>query len=244
MKKLVAYLTTNYPNQNFTLELIENLAPYVDIVELGIPFSDPVADGEIIAKANLLALEQGVTFNSVLNTAEKSKIETFLMGYFNSFYNFGILKLLKELQKRGISGTIIPDLPYEEAKKYQENFNKSQIYNIPFVAPTDSKERIRTILSRENHKFIYLVAYAGITGKSQTEDLNGVIQNIRQVSKSPIYIGFGVNKENAKEKVKNLDGVIVGSEFIKIILRNDLNYSQKMAEIIEIAKEIKGKING
>jgi tryptophan synthase alpha chain len=239
----VAYLTTGYPDKNFTSDLISELAPHVDILELGVPFSDPVADGEIIEKANFLALQNGIKFKDVLEIAGKSQIDTFLMGYFNSFYNRGIEKLLGEMSENRIKGLIIPDLPFEETKLYLPNFQKFNKELIPFVAPTDNRERIEKILKGNLSTFIYLVAYAGITGSGKSENLDEVISNIREVSNQDLFIGFGVNEESAKEKARNVDGVIVGSAFVKILLDNSISPSGKIVKIRESAKVIKERIN-
>jgi tryptophan synthase alpha chain len=243
MKKLVAYLTSGCPDVEFTKDLIESMRPHTDIFELGVPFSDPVADGAVIEKANYLALQKGVDFSKVLEIAKSTEADTLLMGYFNSFYNFGVDRLFTELPKNSVSGTIIPDLPFEESRRYMAKFQESGLANIPFIAPTDSRERIKQVLREDSHKFIYLVAYAGITGTDKSEDLDEVIQNIRAENSSPLYIGFGVNRESATEKARGVDGVIVGSEFVKVLLNESLSNSQKIDEITAIAKEIKEKIN-
>jgi len=243
MKKLVAYLTTGYPDKNFTKELILSLEPYVDILELGVPFSDPVADGEVIERANSLALKNGVKFQDVLDIAKEINIDRYLMGYFNSFYNQKLETLLPKLRQLNVNGLIIPDLPYEESIKYKAIFQKNRRDLIPFVAPTDDKDRIATILKDCSAEFIYLVAYAGITGSGKKENLDEVISNIRSVTDRDIFIGFGVNEKTAKERVKGLDGVIVGSSFIKTLLDNTLSYSEKIAKILEKAKAIKESIN-
>jgi tryptophan synthase alpha chain len=243
MKKLVAYLTTGYPDIEFTKDLISSLKTSVDTLELGVPFSDPVADGEVIEKANGLALKNGVKFADVLNLAESSPIDTYLMGYFNSFYNQKMEILIPELKRRGVEGLIIPDLPYEEALQYRELFNNHSRDLIPFIAPTDNRERISQLLKDDRSRFIYLVAYAGITGSGKTEDLKRVIEDIRTSSADELYIGFGVNKESAKEKSRDVDGVIVGSAFVKHLLNDSLSYTQKIDRIVESAKVIKNSIN-
>ena len=243
MKKLVAYLTTGYPNREWTEELIFSLKPYVDILELGVPFSDPVADGPIIEKANNLALQNGVKFKDVLDIAYKSPIDTYLMGYFNSFYNQNMKTLASNLNRFHVKGIIVPDLPYEEANQYKALYRKEQIDLIPFIAPTDNQDRIRTILKGCYSRFIYLVAYAGITGNSKTEALDEVIQHIRETTDKDIFIGFGVNEDSAKEKVIGVDGVIVGSSFVRTILDNQLSYSQRIQKIVQSAKIIKERIN-
>lgn len=243
MKKLVAYLTIGYPNLFLTEDLIGSISEYVDILELGIPFSDPVADGEIIEKANGLALKNGIKFQDVLNIAEKTEVKKYLMGYFNSFYHRGIEKVLKEFQNRNIAGAIIPDLPFEETKIYQPLFDKNNSELIPFIAPTDSAERIETILKNNQASFIYLVAYAGITGSGRDEVLTMVIENIRKISNQEVYIGFGVDENTAKKKIIGVDGVIVGTAFVKILIDNSLSNSEKIKKITEKAKKIKYLIN-
>lgn len=246
MKKLVAYITSGYPDKSFSVDLALSLAQNgVDSLELGIAFSDPVADGPLIEKANQKALEGGFRFNDVLDISKiiAPKIDTLWMGYFNSFYQHNINKLAKEAKEMGVSGFIIPDLPYEEALMYEDMFDKYNIANISFVAPTDTKERIEKIV-KSSKKFIYLVAYTGITGSGVSEDLQSVISNIKASTQTPVYVGFGVNKKTAKEKVKGANGVIVGSAFIEILLDDSLNYSQKIAECCELSRFIKNEING
>jgi len=159
------------------------------------------------------------------------------MGYFNSFYHKKYDFIVNKAKEAEVKGFIIPDLPYEETQLYSEKHPL-----ISFVAPTDSKDRIKTIL-QNSKEFIYMVAYAGITGSEKNEDLNEIISNIREVSSTPLYIGFGVNEKTAKEKSKNVDGVIVGSAFIKILLEKD-TYSNKIKKLQTIAKTIKSEING
>lgn len=244
MKKLVAYLTSGYPDKNFTLDLIEALSWSVDKLELGVPFSDPVADGEIIERANLLALQTGIKYSDVLEIAKKSAInDIYLMGYFNSFYSRGFEKSVAELKNYGIKGLIIPDLPFEESQKYENLFNTNMRELIQFVAPTDNYNRIKKILAKSSGSFIYLVAYAGITGSGRVEDLSQIINSVREVSQNELYVGFGVNEKTAREKAKNVDGVIVGSTFIKILLDNSISHSEKIRRIVESARIIKREIN-
>ncbi len=246
MKKLVAYLTSGYPDINFTHDLIEALAQsgHIDKLELGVPFSDPVADGEIIERANLQALKKGIKYNHVLEIAKKSKLtDIYLMGYFNSFYNRNFEQAINELAENNIRGLIIPDLPLEENKKYANIFYKNGRENIQFIAPTDNFERVKKVLEFKTGSFIYLVAYAGITGSGRGEDLSQIIKNVRSVSDNDLYVGFGVNEKTAKEKAKNVDGVIVGSAFVKILLDDSISHLEKISKIVESAKIIKREIN-
>ena len=245
MKKLVAYITCAYPDINFTEDLILSLKESgVDFVELGVPFSDPVADGATIEEANLKALQNGFRMSDLFEVSKKvaQEIDTLWMGYFNPFYKNGVDFHLQKAKDYGIKGFIIPDLPYEEAKNYKKDFDNYDISLIDFVAPTDSLDRISNIV-QDAKTFIYLVAYTGITGSGKDEDLSEVIDNIRSVSKTDIFLGFGVNEKTAKEKSKNVDGVIVGSAFVKILLNDNLTNKQKIDNISSLASYIKEQIN-
>ena len=245
MKKLVGYITSSLPNNDFTVDLAYSMKEAgVDILELGIPFSDPVADGPVIEKANLIALNNGFKLKDLFEVSSKiaKDIDTLWMGYMNPFYHFGIEKFLQKADEFGISGTIIPDLPYEMAQNFEPLFEKYNKTNICFVAPTDSEERIKQIATNAQ-KFIYMVAYAGITGSGQKEDLSQIIQNVRKYSNTPLYIGFGVDENTCKEKIIGVDGVIVGSAFVKHIIDESLSNSEKIKRISSVAKEIKEKIN-
>lgn len=245
MKQLVAYITSCYPEKSFSVDLALALgAAGVDSIELGIPFSDPVADGPVIEKANHIALEGGFRFHDVLDISKEiaQKVDTLWMGYFNPFYQYGMDELLVKAKALHVSGLIIPDLPYEETLLYKDIFDVNGVANITFVAPTDSKERIAQI-AQDAKKFIYLVAYAGITGSGKSEDLQPLIASIKEITNTPAFVGFGVNEKTAKEKVKGADGVIVGSAFIDILLKENLNYSQKIEACSKLASLIKNEIN-
>lgn len=245
MKQLVAYITSGYPDTNFTVDLALALGENgVDSLELGVPFSDPVADGPVIEKANHLSLERGFKFAQLLEMTKviAPQVDTLWMGYFNSFYQQNFPELLKKANELQLSGMIIPDLPHEEALAYTEDFKKSTISNISFVAPTDSDERIKKVIS-DSEKFIYLVAYAGITGAGHSEDLQETIESIRKYTQTPLYVGFGVNEKTAREKVKGVDGVIVGSAFVNVLLDESKTLTQKINACTEISRNIKSIIN-
>ncbi len=245
MKKLVAYITTGYPSLDFTIDITLSLKEVgVDTIELGIPFSDPVADGPTIELANLKALQNGFKIQHLFDISREiaPKIDTLWMGYFNPFYHIGLERFISEAKESKVNGFIIPDLPFEEAQAYKPTIEREGLNLIDFIAPTDSRERIKKIVSSAK-KFIYLVAYTGITGAKHSEDLKPIIDSVKEFTTTPIYVGFGVNQATAKEKVKGADGVIVGSAFIKILLDDSLTNSQKIDKISAIAKEIKEKIN-
>lgn len=245
MKKLVAYITTGYPSLDFTVDMALALAEAgVDTLELGVPFSDPVADGPVIERANLLSLQNGFKIDQLFEVSKQiaPKIDTLWMGYFNPFYHKGMERFINEAKSSGVNGFIIPDLPYEEALAYKPSIEENGLNLIDFIAPTDPRERIEMI-AKEAKKFIYLVAYAGITGAGQSEDLQETVAMIREYTKTDVFVGFGVNEKTAKEKAKGVDGVIVGSAFVNILLDESISNTQKIEKVSALAKEIKEKIN-
>jgi tryptophan synthase alpha chain len=245
VKQLVAYITAGYPDKNFTVDLALALGENgVDTLELGVPFSDPVADGPVIEAANQRALEAGFRFADLLDisAAIAPKIDTLWMGYFNPFYQYGMESLLDKAASIGVNGLIIPDVPYEEAKNYHNLFESRGLANITFVAPTDGEERIK-LITAEARKFIYLVAYAGITGSGKAEDLAPPLAMIKRHTQTPVYVGFGVNEKTAKEKVQGADGVIVGSAIVNLLLDDTLSNTQKIAQCCALTRTIKSLIN-
>lgn len=245
MKQLVGYITTGYPDKNFTADLALSLSQNgVDSIELGVPFSDPVADGPVIERANHKALDLGFKFQDILDVSAQvaKEVDILWMGYFNLFYQYNMDKLLPKAKELGVSGMIIPDLPHEEALAYASLFKSNDVANISFVAPTDTPSRIKEVVC-DAQKFIYLVAYAGITGSGQSEDLQPIITSIKEYTQTPVYVGFGVNEKTAKEKAEGADGVIVGSAFIQVLLDESLSLTEKMNRCSEIARVIKDKIN-
>lgn len=245
MKKLVGFITSSLPQNNFTVDLAFSMQEAgVDTIELGIPFSDPVADGPVIEKASLIALQNGFKLKDLFEVSAQiaPKIDTLWMGYMNPFFHYGMEEFLAKGKEFNIQGSIIPDLPYEEAKAYKELFGKYDQHLIDFVAPTDSLERIKQITSNSS-KFIYMVAYAGITGSGAKEDLSKIIEDVRSCTSTPLYLGFGVDEKTAKEKSKGVDGVIVGSAFVKHLIDDSLSNKERISKITAIAKQIKEEIN-
>jgi tryptophan synthase alpha chain len=245
VKQLVAYITAGFPNNAFSLDVIAALKEAgVDKLELGIPFSDPVADGVIIERANLEALQRGFKMQTLFDISKEvaPSIDTYWMGYFNPFYKKGMEAFAKEAFTCKIKGFIIPDLPYEEASVYEPIMQAHDLAMISFVAPTDSKERIAQIVPHAKG-FIYLVAYAGITGAHASEDLSHTIALIKEQSQTPLFVGFGVNEKTAKERARGVDGVIVGSALVEVMLDETLSFKERIDKIAHRARVIKDKIN-
>ncbi len=245
MKQLIAYITAGFPNASMSVDVALALKESgVDILELGIPFSDPVADGPTIELANLKTLQRGFKLEELFQITKQVSFEipTLWMGYFNPFYHRGMDYFIGRAHESGCSGFLIPDLPREESGGYKELVENAGLSFIDFIAPTHSKERIQNIAKASN-RFIYLVAYAGITGRGTAEDLMPTINYIKEVTDTPVYVGFGVDEKTAREKVKGADGVIVGSAFVKVLLDESLTGSQKVSKIALLARKIKEEIN-
>lgn len=245
MKKLVGYITSSYPNNNFTVDLALSMKEAgVDTLELGVPFSDPVADGPVIERANQLALEKKFSLNDLFEVSSKiaPNMDMLWMGYMNPFFHYGMENFLKKADEFGVNGMIIPDVPFEEGLLLNQLFKKYKKANISFVAPTHSENRIKKVVTNAE-KFIYMVAYTGITGSGKSEDLSTIIETVKKYSNTPLFIGFGVDENTCKEKAKDVDGVIVGSSFVKHLIDDSLSNNEKIEKICSIAKVIKEKIN-
>lgn len=199
--------------------LIEN---GVDILELGMPFSDPAADGETIIKAGQRALAEGTNLETVFRFAARLKEEyetpLVLMSYLNPLYQYGFERACKGLKSCGIDGVIIPDLPYEESEAFNNIIKKNNLCLIPLVALTTGRERVKKIV-KESEGFIYLVAVKGITGTQAPiyEEVSISSKLIREHTTTPVVAGFGIkNEEDIKSFKKSVDGVVLGSRFIEL----------------------------
>lgn len=244
MKKLVSYIPVGLMEESFNVELIESMKTSgVDIVELGLPFSDPVADGGVIQEANMKSLSQGYKIRSSFELASKLDllgIDFVFMGYFNTFYRVGIENFISKYSR----GCIIPDLSFEEAENYMPLFDKYGKSLVSLIAPTTPLDRVEKLVENSSF-FIYLVAYLGVTGTSDAkeEDLSFIIEKIREYTSTPIYLGFGVTPENAREKAMSVDGVVVGSYFVKVLLDESLSNIEKIRKISNLCFEVKDSIN-
>jgi tryptophan synthase alpha chain len=225
-RALISYIMAGFPNEKSTLSVIRGLVKGgVDIIELGFPFSDPLADGPTIQNASTISLEKGTKISRFFNLVKQIRKETdtplILMTYSNILYHKGFSKFIQDAKKVGIDGFILPDMSVEESKEYIQSA-KNFADTIFLVSPNTSNNRINKI-SNVSTGFLYLVAVFGTTGvkseiKSYTID---AIKNIKKINKNkiPLCVGFGVSTPNdVKRYVKaGADGVIVGSAFLKII---------------------------
>ncbi len=223
-KVLIAYITIGYPDVETTYKAASILSDSgCDIIELGIPFSDPLADGVTIQKASYQALQQGITPQICLEVAHqlRQKLSTPLvfMTYYNPVFNFGLEAFCQASAAAGIDGLIIPDLPVEEGTELEAIAGKLKLDLIYLLAPTSTEERI-SMVAKRSHGFIYLVSLTGVTGARQTlpPELEGFVQRVRQKAKQPLCVGFGISTaEQAKRVARVADGIIVGSRLLQLI---------------------------
>ncbi len=236
-KAFIAYLTAGFPDLETNLKLVVEMEKRgVDIVELGIPFSDPIADGPTIQASSQAALKRGTTFNDVLSLAgairKTSQIPLVLMGYLNPFLNRTPEQLSADLFRAGADGVIIPDLPPEAADRIRLSLKKRNIHTICLLAPTSSPERIR-LATAKSDGFIYYVSMTGVTGGKVniSRELKNQVKEIKRESELPVAVGFGISTRKQLLKVeKSADGVIVGSALIKPFLKTrEINQGLKQS---------------
>ncbi len=243
-KALIAYLTVGYPNIEATQEVASILsANGCDIIELGIPFSDPLADGVTIQKASYQALQQGITPQVCLEVAyqlhQKMATPLVFMTYYNPIFNFGLEAFCQASVMAGIDGLIIPDLPPEEGDELEAITKKLKLDLIYLLAPTSTEERISTIAKR-SRGFIYLVSLTGVTGARQTlpPELEGFVKRVRQKTRQPLCVGFGISTpEQARRVATVADGIIVGSRLIQLI-EEDATFSSLKAFTISLREAL------
>lgn len=223
-KALIAYLTVGYPDVPTTEKAAAILAQNgCDLIELGIPFSDPLADGATIQKASQKALESGVTPKVCLEVATRISRKLLLplvfMSYYNPILSFGLKQFCEECSKAGVEGLIIPDLPPDEGAALESVTRQCDLDLIYLLAPTSTDERIELVAKR-SRGFIYLVSLTGVTGARQDlpAELEDFVNRVRHKASQPLCVGFGVSTaEQAKRIAKIADGVIVGSRIMQLL---------------------------
>ncbi|MEJ8554487.1 tryptophan synthase subunit alpha [Tepidibacter sp. Z1-5] len=222
-KALITYITSGDPDLDTTLNLVFEMEKAgADIVELGIPYSDPLADGPVIQRAAQRALRAGTNidsiFDMVLKIREKTEIPLVFLVYFNTIHSYGMVRFLDKCQNSGVDGLIIPDLPLEERRELNDIMKDYPIDLIALVAPT-SEDRIREIVL-DAEGFVYCISSKGVTGTRDCfeVDLSNFINKVKEYTTTPLAIGFGISN---KESIKNLkglcDGLIVGSAIVEKI---------------------------
>jgi len=248
-KALIIYITAGDPNLEVTEELVCSIAEAgADVVELGIPFSDPLADGPTIQQASQRALNGKVTISKILNTIEKirkkSSVPIALMTYYNPIFHYGLDRFVADSKAVGVDGLIVPDLPLEESRELRDITEGSGVELVSFITPTSAPGRIN-VISKVAQGFIYCVSVTGVTGTREnlSLDVAEMIRKIRSYTNIPLAIGFGIsNPEQAKEATKYADAVIVGSAVVKIIENYQNDLSVLLGQVRSFVKSLKEAI--
>jgi tryptophan synthase alpha chain len=241
-KKLLSiYFTAGFPHLNDTVEILEELEKSgVDMVEIGLPFSDPLADGPTIQQSSTQALENGMTtevlFNQLKDIRKTVSIPLLIMGYFNPILQYGVEKFCQKSAEIGIDGLIIPDLPMDVyVENYKEIFERYNLVNVFLITPQTSEERIRTIDEISNG-FIYMVSSASVTGAKNEfgEAQKNYFQRIQSMNlKTPQIVGFGISNSQTFEAATHYaNGAIIGSAFVKFIKENGIKEIPKFISSI------------
>ena len=246
-KKLVTFTTAGDPDLVTSFEILNTIINNgADIIEIGIPFSDPMADGPSIQESSIRSIKNGTKITDVFEIVTKvrsfnNEIPIILMGYYNSIYNLGINKFTEKCAQTGVDGLIIVDLQPEEDSDLLIELKKEDIDLIRLITPTTDENRLKTILSNSSG-FLYYVTITGTTGQKSAnlEELKQSINKIRSASNLPIIAGFGIkNKKDVKDISAYTDGVVVGSSIVNIIKNNIQNKDAMMNEINLFTQDLK-----
>jgi len=241
-KALITFITGGDPDIHTTERLILTMADAgADFIEIGIPFSDPVAEGPVIQEASERALRKGCTVDLLFDMVDRVRKETdiplLFMTYANPVYVYGKDRFMGRCKDVGIDGIIIPDVPFEEKDEFSDSCIEHEIHLIPLIAPT-SGERVKSI-AKNASGFIYCVSSLGVTGMRTVLQTNvsELIQQIKSVSDIPCAIGFGIsNAEQARDMVVYADGVIVGSAIVKIIAKYGEDSIEAVSQFVKSIK--------
>lgn len=241
-KAFIAFLTAGDPDFETSVKNFKAVAEAgADLIEIGIPFSDPIAEGPVIQEADIRALEAGMTTDKVFDLLKEVRkdvdIPIVFMTYANPVFHYGADKFFKNASEAGADGIIIPDCPFEERHEFDEVAAKYGMDFISMIAPT-SEDRIKEIASQAKG-FIYVVSSLGVTGvRSEIKtDLESIVKLIKEATDTPAAIGFGISTpEQAAKMSKVADGVIVGSAMVRIVASEGVNAPEKLAEYVREMK--------
>jgi tryptophan synthase alpha chain len=221
---LVSYLTAGYPDKAGFRDALRRIAEVSDVVEVGVPFSDPMADGVTIQESSRVALANGVSLRWILDELSSIQVEAplVLFGYLNPFLSFGYERLAPCAATAGVGGFIVPDLPYEEAGPFIEAVGASELGLVQLVTPVTPAERARR-LAAASGGFLYAVTRTGITGSAALPaDLTVYLGGLRAASPVPVCAGFGIRtREHVRAIAPHADGVVVGSALVEVLGRRE-----------------------
>jgi tryptophan synthase alpha chain len=238
---LVAYVTSGDPDLATTREIVlETIRAGAGVIELGVPFSDPVADGPVIQRASERALKHGTSLDQVLKLAAEIREQSQSVGliiftYLNPILRMGLDKFCKIARLAGVDGVLVTDLPVEEAGPYLAEMRKNELAPIFLAAPTSTDERLKRI-AQASGGFVYAVSRTGVTGarKQMSEDAQALVKRLRKYTKLPIAVGFGISTpEQFRAVGRYAEGAVVGSAIVDLVERNPGKEAQSVAEFVK-----------
>jgi len=249
LKAFIAFITAGDPCLEDTYKIVLEMERQgADIIELGIPFSDPIADGPVIQASSNRALEKRTNLNKILllvkDLRKKTDIPIVFLSYYNPIFHYGIEKFVEDAVKSGVDGVIVADLPPEEAKEIKIFSSKKGLDTIFLAAPTSLKERLHKI-AEASTVFIYCVSVAGVTGarNSLAQSLKRRVVDIKKLTDRPVAVGFGIsNIQTAKWVASFADGVIVGSAIVKVI-QDNLEKKDLISKVGKLVKDLASAIH-
>lgn len=241
---LMPYFTLGYPDRETSLRVIEAIAPYSDLLELGVPFSDPLADGPTVQHSTQEALAQGTTTTDCLQMVRTLRDRGvrrpfLLMGYYNPILAYGEAAYVRDAAEAGADGFIVPDLPFEEGQPLDKLAEEAGLVLVQMIARTSQVERVRT-LARQARGFLYLVSLTGVTGARRTvaSGLAQFVDSVRGQTETPLAVGFGIGTpQQAAEVAAVADGIIVGSALINAVDAAPGNEAQAAAAFVRSLQE-------
>ena len=218
---LIPFITAGYPNAEDFKQTLFEISKKADVIEIGVPFSDPMADGVTIQRSSHMAIENGVTLKWIFNQLKEINLDTpiVLMSYLNPLYVFGMEELTKASLESGVDGFIVPDLPIEESKEFNDRLSEAGLALIQLVTPATPKDRIEMI-TNQSSGFIYAVTIKGVTGGEDalSADVTDYLNQVQEIAKIPVCAGFGIREKSDVEMLANhVDGIIVGSAIVETI---------------------------
>ncbi len=223
---LVAFITAGYPSREKFREHLQAVAAGADVVEIGVPFTDPMADGVTIQRSSLAALAQGVSLRWILAELEampRLKTPLLLMSYLNPLLAFGMKRLAESAARAGVAGFIVPDLPLDESKELRAALDAHQIALVQMVTPVTKPERLRDLCTG-SQGFVYAVTMTGTTGKNVAvpPEVTGYLDRVRELSPVPVCAGFGIRSREQVELLRgHVDGVVIGSALVEVLERGE-----------------------
>ena len=246
---LISYTVCGDNNKKISLDILNSISNYLDVVEWGVPHNCPTADGKEIQNSSYRALKNGIKLNNVFEMVKRYKKNKnakplILMGYYQMIFNYGEKKFVKRCREAGVNGLIVVDLSYPDNKKFAQICKKNSICFVQLIAPTTSKKRMREII-KISHEMIYMISMISTTGSALKVTTKKIMENYKLIKKiSPtknVAIGFGITEKTIKS-LKKADGLVVGSAICKEISKSIKNRQNTVTNVTNVVRRLKNKI--